>query len=403
MTLCRRCWVVFFAAFTVFTLSAAFCRSGHAEVTAIEIGAHNRQLLPKGKEADGIQGDFVLRNEHIEALIGGNLPLRRANMTTHSLYDGTGSITPGCLYDLSVRGSNNDQLTLLAPGNLRGPVSTIAIRKDGSDGQALLFVHRTAARGDGREVSHLYLLEKGWRHLLILSLYENKGEHDWELSPKPFVKGLRSPTIAQGITFADAMNPTDHQGYAWAPTDYPDATDSLDDTVLKPGEKRSFALVVAPGHSPAEAYGVVAQQRGGVSTANVRLRSGGVGVPTGKLLVRLPGDIDLPGYPNDAGDLQLLLPPGTYGYAAIDIGRPRVSGSFQLSSDNTTSVDVSMESASKIRLAIRDADDHFSGPFPCKAQFIGIAGTPNPYFGVDIQAHGCRNQYHSERGDFTVA
>ena len=51
-------------------------------VEAVEIGRHNTHLLPKGKEADGILGDFVLRNNKIEALISGSQPLRRANMTT---------------------------------------------------------------------------------------------------------------------------------------------------------------------------------------------------------------------------------------------------------------------------------------------------------------------------------
>ena len=48
----------------------------------------------------GIIGDFVLRNDKIEAVISGNLPLRRANMST--FYGALkASLTPGCLYDLT--------------------------------------------------------------------------------------------------------------------------------------------------------------------------------------------------------------------------------------------------------------------------------------------------------------
>jgi hypothetical protein len=32
-------------------------------VEAVEISRENKELLPKGKEADGIVGDFVLRNK----------------------------------------------------------------------------------------------------------------------------------------------------------------------------------------------------------------------------------------------------------------------------------------------------------------------------------------------------
>ena len=60
---------------------------------AFEVGPHNRDQLPGGKEADGIIGDFVLRNDKVEAVVSGNLPLRRANMST--FYGPTG-VTPGC-------------------------------------------------------------------------------------------------------------------------------------------------------------------------------------------------------------------------------------------------------------------------------------------------------------------
>ena len=48
--------------------------SSQAAVEAFEIGPDNVDQLPKGKEADGIIGDFVLRNSHITAVISGNQP-----------------------------------------------------------------------------------------------------------------------------------------------------------------------------------------------------------------------------------------------------------------------------------------------------------------------------------------
>ena len=83
-----------------------------------EIGEHNFEELPRGKEADGIVGDFVIRNDRIEAVISGNLPERRANMST---FYGDGGETPGCLYDLTVKGANNDQITIFTPLGQRGP------------------------------------------------------------------------------------------------------------------------------------------------------------------------------------------------------------------------------------------------------------------------------------------
>src|SRR6478672_10134321 len=100
---------------------------------------HNTDLLPTGKEADGIIGDFVLRNQKIHVLISANLPLRRANMATEYAF-----VTPGCLYDLDLRSAGNDQITVFRPGEQGGEVSYVRIADDGKDGAAVIETVRTA-------------------------------------------------------------------------------------------------------------------------------------------------------------------------------------------------------------------------------------------------------------------
>lgn len=68
--------------------------------------------LPGGKEADGIRGDFVLRSDTVEAVISHNAANRRANMST---FYGDDGVSPGCLYDLTLRGAANDQLVVYGP------------------------------------------------------------------------------------------------------------------------------------------------------------------------------------------------------------------------------------------------------------------------------------------------
>lgn len=65
---------------------------------AFEVGREHKDQLPRGQEADGSVGDFILRNHKIEAVTSGNLPLRRAHM---SPFHGRDGITPGCRYDLT--------------------------------------------------------------------------------------------------------------------------------------------------------------------------------------------------------------------------------------------------------------------------------------------------------------
>ena len=47
------------------------------KVEVIEISPTNTDDLPGGKEADGIIGDFVLRNSNVEVTIGGSAPNRK--------------------------------------------------------------------------------------------------------------------------------------------------------------------------------------------------------------------------------------------------------------------------------------------------------------------------------------
>lgn len=66
----------------LFVLLIALALSGQGEQTmAVEIGQHNTNLLPAGKEADGIIGDFVLRNGIV--LTGGGATPRKVKMFMH--------------------------------------------------------------------------------------------------------------------------------------------------------------------------------------------------------------------------------------------------------------------------------------------------------------------------------
>ena len=111
----------------------------------------------------------MLRNQKIHALISANLPLRRANMATEYAF-----VTPGCLYDLDLRGAGNDQITVFRPGEQGGEVSYVRIADDGKDGAAVIETVRTAPSGDGLSTRHEYRIESDWQYLLISSTYRNE-------------------------------------------------------------------------------------------------------------------------------------------------------------------------------------------------------------------------------------
>lgn len=146
--------------------AAPFSAWGHSE--AIEIGIDNTEDLPTGKEADGIIGDFVLRNHHVQALVSGNLPLRRANMST---FYGANGMTPGCLYDLTARGDGNDQITIFSPCEQRGPVSYVRIVPDQD---AVVETVVTAASNGGLFKRHEYRLKEHAKGIHILTTLRNE-------------------------------------------------------------------------------------------------------------------------------------------------------------------------------------------------------------------------------------
>ena len=75
--------------------------------------------VPQGKEVDAIYGDWVLRNEHVVAVIGEPIEGRNANMTVRNV--------GGSVIDLTVPDAQSDQLSAYYPVGtgykLSGPVS----------------------------------------------------------------------------------------------------------------------------------------------------------------------------------------------------------------------------------------------------------------------------------------
>ncbi len=391
-------------------------RAVATEAEAIEIGPGQVESLPRGKEADGIIGDFVLRNGQLEALVSGNLARRKANMGTN-----WESTTPGCLFDLGVRGSDNDQLTNFAPGNLQGDLSSVRILSSGDSGTAVVVTERTAARGGGLHTVHEYRLGKSWRHVEVFSVYENHGAAAVSLKPWPSVKGLVHQHTVDGIACFDAQNPADRQGYAYSVLERSGTVGNLDDIDLKPGERRSYSVAVAPARSPAEAHGILARLKGqtgalvarlvdsegeSVSSAAIRILLGTrkkkvtEGEGENKKETEKTVELWLPAYPRADGTLQLYLPPGTYPIVARDRGRPDIRREVVIRQGERTTTEFVMDAASRVRFRVTDIDG--GGKLPCKVQFTGVGDTADPYFGVPIQAHGCENQYHSEDGQFTL-
>lgn len=343
-------------------------------VEAVEIGREMTSLLPGGKEADGIIGDFVLRNDRIHAVIAGNLPLRRANMSTEY-----GFPTPGCLYDLDLRGAANDQITVFRPGGLGGELSWVRVVKEG-----VVEAVRTAAKGDGLYERHEYRVEPGWQYVLVTSTWRNESRVPKRIAPAPEWKQFSFVWKVGAIRVGDAIDPFDKRAYAWGPVGKWE-----EEARLGPGEERTYAVALGVADSPLAAYGVVAYGLvAGMKEAGEV--TGSVAAVHASVLVDVQGAA-LPAYPDAQGRIAFRLPPGHYTARLSDIGRDLLPLDFRVGAGRTE-LNIPVPAASAIRVEVGS---------PCKVQFIGVGGTLTPNLGTEYRAHGGDHQYQSHDGRFT--
>ncbi|NBR84162.1 MAG: hypothetical protein EBS84_01595 [Proteobacteria bacterium] len=381
------------------TLNLAFALALFAAPEAFEIGPDNKDQLPRGKEADGIIGDFVLRNDKIEAVISANLPLRRANMST---FYGTNGISPGCLYDLTLRGAHNDQLTCFLPSGQQGPVSWVRVAKDGKDGEAVIETVVTSPNNGGLYKRHEYRLRDGWQGVLVVTTYRNAGKDTRKGTVDDRWVTFTSTGTTGDIAWADAVDPADKAGYAraWVERDGMKAPPT--ELELKPGQEISFARFVAVGTSPLQAMGVVRAFRGeagGVVSGTVK-DSAGKAIATARIVTAVaPGaSTNRPAaYPSAAGEVSLWLAAGEQELEIADLGREATLVKVNVTTGQAAKFSAVLKAQSAIAFDIRGENGQ---PIPCKAQFIGVNGTKVPNLGPQNRAAGCVDQYHSANGQF---
>lgn len=372
--------------------------SQSAEV--FEVGEDRFSEMPKGKEADGIVGDFVIRNDKVEAVISGSLPLRRANMST---FYGSGNETPGCLFDLTRRGEANDQITIFAPCTQKGPVNYVKILDVEQKNRVVLETFVSAAKSGGISRRHLYILEDGWEGVLIVSTIRNESKKEVPVSLNDVWTQMRSKGIYKGISWADSIDPADKCGYAFAWVEEEGAQiPKAAEAKMRPDESITVARFLAVGRSPAEAVGIVASRKDSDSTGKLSVQlkdENGGGVASGRLVFTLENQKPLYAYPDEKGLVEINHIVGDHSFKAEDMGRTSVPVSVSISSEKPVRQDVAFGTQAAVKLSITDSAGNDT---PCKVQFNPLKGTAPPTLGPTDRAHGCVDQWHSETGDFTV-
>lgn len=379
---CLFCWI---------SLTFYIC----AKPEAFEVNNALFNELPGGKEADAIVGDFILRNDKVEAVISQNAPFRKANMGT---FWGAGGTTQGCLYDLDLRGADNDQITIFAPLGLRGGVSYVRVAEGRPDGESAIETVITAAKGAGMYTKHLYRIRDGWSGVLITTLLRNETKLDRKVKLNDSWTRFGSEGSAGDIRWADSVDPADGRGYAYR-WDWKDGKKPGEIT-LKAGQEITVERFLAVGSSPLSAVGEILKRSGNTGTLSGKVIAADNEKVSGVEIITEVNGGTVSGYTESDGSFSFSLPKGqAYELSFKDTGRATKTETFDLKSGDSLQKDIRLPSQSAVVFNIKDGNGI---SIPCKVQFNGSGKTKAPNLGPNNRAHGCVDQYQSERGDFRV-
>ena len=228
---------------------------------------------------------------------------------------GPGGQTPGCLYDLTVRGEDNDQLTIFSPCGQRGEVSWVRIVPDPGDGEAAVEVFVSAAKRGGISARHEYRVRDGLSGIFATTTFVNESDADAQIDVRD--KWERFEQGGVGIHgryhWANAVNPADLCGYAfgWLEPEEGPFRNSLH--TLKAGETFKVRRFIAVANSPAQAVGFLAEQYGEAGNLSMLVTDeSGQPVNDAEVHLELPSRTRIPAYPRFDGALQIPFIAGNY-------------------------------------------------------------------------------------------
>jgi hypothetical protein len=136
----------------------------------IQINAGNRHLVPKGKEVDAIDGDYLIKNDQVIAVTAGAAPNREANQMVQGIQ--------GAVLDFTSLAANNDQLVAYYPQGYRLDgisAGKIEVLK-GSGAEVTLKATRFPTAKEPYQSETEYTLRQGERFLRIKTTHRNTGK-----------------------------------------------------------------------------------------------------------------------------------------------------------------------------------------------------------------------------------
>ncbi|HVX13151.1 MAG TPA: CehA/McbA family metallohydrolase [Pirellulales bacterium] len=367
------------------------------------------EYLPQGKEVDCIYGDLVLRNDRIVAVVAQPIAERNANMTVRHV--------GGAVIDLTRRDRQSDQLSAFYPGG-----ESMAWRSANVDGDQGTNAEKQTAKSvslvcraegaEGKPAAEVrYTLADGWDWLLVETTYTNRTDAPLTVT---LVDEMRADgsfeKVADGDVplfwvydkwfeqayglVAEKHTPQSKSGTHKSTMQY--ARDGSVQVTLKPGEHHTLARRLFPAATLLEVR-AIANDLAGAEQRPFELKvkdSAGRALAAVDVEVRQNDDKTYAhGRTDSEGRLRFKLPAGDF--VAKIIAPANGSQTVEL---KESAVAVELPEAGTVAARITDEDGQ---ALPCKVQFLGREGTPDPDFGHQTGEWAIHSVRYSEHGRFS--
>jgi hypothetical protein len=424
-----RAWLTFGCVVFVGSLAWVFGRVQEAglgvEIVRLSESTWN-DFVPQGKEVDAIEGDYVLRNAYLTAVIADPLVTRHANMTVKDV--------GGCLIDLTTRNPQSDQLSAFYPGARRFSYRSAVARADAAEvdlGKTPIVkasageVTVVAEPGEGRpQVEVTYKLAADSQWLTVVSKFTNTGTQPLLV---PLTDDFRFDHGKEEVT-KSADGETDlywvhdlhwKQSYGWfaerarilanstprgAAFQYV-LSDDKPSVTIPPGQSFELTRHIVPAANATDVRALVHKEREAehLETVDFLLNDGSQrnvnnarldlfrnGQPWGTLVAGRDGRFRTP------------LPKGDYEVEIRAFGVTLVGSDERLKLKKRADRPLTMQilqipnlQTGTVEATMTDADGK---PLPCKIEFIGQGETPNPSFGPETADFAVKNLLYCPLG-----
>ncbi|MBX3443282.1 MAG: CehA/McbA family metallohydrolase [Planctomyces sp.] len=382
-------------------------------------------LAPRGKEADAIYGDVVLRNGVLCAVIAAPLPTRNANMTVRE--------AGGCLIDLTSVSDESDQLSCYYPGQRQFPYRSWRamggarepLAVDGLDytglAASLIVVSEASEGRPSVETGYWLTAMQPWLDMFTVLSNPHDEMIAVALSDDLRIDSAREDLFKSPNGTLDLFIAADHfwkqaygvmsmtdgrriQATSERATEMRFVTDEGHHTLfIPPGESITLRRRIAPGRTAFHVRANLYLSPNGTMVPVTWTFEDGLGRPIPDVRLELSDSEGqalgvVIGSPE--GAVSIPLPAGTYSGGLSVLGQPvqALSGLVVPNAEEERkTIRIDGWRPGTVRARITDEQGQ---PIPCKVEFAGIEGAPQPSFGPDTAEFGVRNLRYTPDGQF---